>query len=141
MYWPAREPRRRRARRSAGRSATGRKASPVTISPSWSLRLHKKREATQGWVAYRSAKFDLRCRRSGEHLFAYGLVMLLLGRCRGEGDLQQLRDGLHVVHRQPLQLLGREVFLHVLAVVLGQDDVFHAGSLGGQGFFLDAADR
>jgi hypothetical protein len=98
----------------------------------------EKKKATRFRVAYDNSLCVMVCWRR-QHLLTHFGIMSFFSRCCWQCNLKQLPNRLHVVHVQALQLLRCQVFLHILPVVFGQDDVLNSRALGRQGFFLAPA--
>src|ERR1035441_8867494 len=79
-------------------------------------------------------------RNRAQHLLADLFVLLGFRATGGQSNVEQFLNGLDVVHAQALKLLRRQVFVNVLAVIGGQNNVRHARAFCRQGFLLDAAD-
>src|SRR5664280_3316906 len=79
------------------------------------------------------------CSRA-QHLFANFLVLLGLRTTGWQSNVEQLLNGLDIMHVQALKLLRRQVFLDVLAIIGRQNNICHSRAFCRQRLFLDAAD-
>ena len=83
---------------------------------------------------------QLRHRLLAENLFAFLGVLLFFAGRRRQGQAQDFVDEFDVVDVDVFQLLGRQVFDDVHAVLCRQDDVTDTCALGSENFLFHAAD-
>src|SRR5271163_1573107 len=80
-------------------------------------------------------------RRAVEDLFANLFVDNGLDLGLGQSDAENLLDAAGVVDGDALDLLGGQILIDLLLAIGREDDIAHAGTLGGEELLLDAADR
>ena len=76
-----------------------------------------------------------------DDVFPDCLVLLLFAGSLGERHGQDVFDTAGVVDVHSLDLIGGQILLDVLAIFRRQDDILHAGTLGGEELLFNAAHR
>src|ERR1039457_5258427 len=78
-------------------------------------------------------------RNRAQHLLANFLVLLGFRAAGWQSNVEQLLNGLDIMHAQALKLLRRQVFLDVLAIIGRQDNICYSPAFCRQRILLDVA--